>query len=42
MVGMFTLIIYCAPTSIRAHVEDVIVDEAMSGKGIGEALCGMP
>ena len=38
IVGILTLIIYRVPTGIRAHVEDVVVDETMRGKGIGEAL----
>ena len=36
--GMLTLVVYRVPTGIRARVEDVVVDEAMRGKGIGEAL----
>jgi len=36
--GIATLVLYRVPTGIRAHVEDVVVDEAMRGKGIGEAL----
>jgi ribosomal protein S18 acetylase RimI-like enzyme len=36
--GMLTLVMYRVPTGIRARVEDVVVDEAMRGKGIGEAL----
>lgn len=36
--GMLALIVYRVPTGIRARVEDVIVDEAMRGKGVGEAL----
>lgn len=36
--GILTLIVYRVPTGIRAHIEDVVVDEAMRGKGIGEAL----
>ena len=36
--GVLTLIIYRVPTGIRARVEDVVVDESMRGKGIGEAL----
>lgn len=38
MVGILTLIVYRVPTGIRARVEDVIVEEAVRGKGIGEAL----
>lgn len=36
--GALTLIVYRVPTGIRARIEDVVVDEAMRGKGIGEAL----
>ena len=36
--GVLTLIVYRVPTGIRARVEDVVVDESMRGKGIGEAL----
>src|SRR3990172_7604746 len=36
--GILTLIVYRVPTGIRARIEDVVVDEAMRGKGIGEAL----
>jgi ribosomal protein S18 acetylase RimI-like enzyme len=38
IVGLLTLIVYRVPTGIRARVEDVVVDEALRGKGIGEAL----
>ena len=36
--GILTLIVYRVPTGIRARVEDLVVDESMRGKGIGEAL----
>ena len=36
--GVLTLIVYRVPTGIRARIEDVVVDESMRGKGIGEAL----
>jgi ribosomal protein S18 acetylase RimI-like enzyme len=36
--GFLTLIVYRVPTGIRAYIEDVVVDEAMRGKGLGEAL----
>jgi ribosomal protein S18 acetylase RimI-like enzyme len=38
IIGFLTLVIYRVPTGIRARIEDVVVDEAMRGKGIGEAL----
>jgi len=42
MVGMLTLIIYRVPFGVRARIEDVVVDAAMRGKGIGEALTSNP
>lgn len=36
--GVLTLIVYRVPTGIRARIEDAVVDEAMRGRGIGEAL----
>ena len=36
--GMLTLIVYRVPSGVRAHIEDIVVDEAMRGRGIGEAL----
>ena len=36
--GMLTLILYRVPSGVRAHVEDIVVDESMRGQGIGEAL----
>jgi ribosomal protein S18 acetylase RimI-like enzyme len=38
IVGMLTLIIYQVPSGVRAHVEDIVVDEAARDQGIGEAL----
>jgi ribosomal protein S18 acetylase RimI-like enzyme len=38
LVGMLTLVIYRAPTGLRARIEDVVVDRAARGKGIGAAL----
>ena len=38
IVGILTLIVYRVPTGIRARIEDVVVDETLRGKGIGEAL----
>jgi ribosomal protein S18 acetylase RimI-like enzyme len=38
IVGILALIIYRVPTGIRARIEDVVVDESMRGKGIGEGL----
>jgi ribosomal protein S18 acetylase RimI-like enzyme len=36
--GMLTLIVYRVPSGVRAHIEDIVVDEPMRGRGIGEAL----
>jgi ribosomal protein S18 acetylase RimI-like enzyme len=38
IVGMLTLAVFRIPTGVRAWIEDVIVDNAARGRGIGEAL----
>ena len=38
IIGILTLVLYRVPTGIRARIEDVVVDEAYRGQGIGEAL----
>ena len=38
IVGMLTLLIYRVPSGVRAHLEDIVVEEAIRGQGIGEAL----
>lgn len=38
LVGALSLAWFRVPTGIRAWIEDVVVDEAMRGHGIGEAL----
>jgi ribosomal protein S18 acetylase RimI-like enzyme len=38
IVGMLTLVMFPIPTGLRARIEDVVVDEAARGRGIGEAL----
>ena len=38
IVGSLTLATYRIPTGIKAWIEDVVVDEAASRQGIGEAL----
>jgi ribosomal protein S18 acetylase RimI-like enzyme len=38
IVGMLTLVTYRLPTGLRARVEDVVVDTAARGRGVGEAL----
>ena len=36
--GSMTLVIFNIPTGIRAWIEDVVVDEASRGKGVGRQL----
>ena len=38
IVGAGTLGIFRTPSGLHAHVEDVIIDEAQRGQGLGEAL----
>ena len=38
VVGMLTLIVYRAPSGVRARIEDVVVDESARGRGIAVAL----
>ena len=38
IVGSLTLATFPIPTGVRAWIEDVVVDEAARGKGVGEAL----
>ena len=38
IVGSLTLVIFHIPTSVRAWIEDVVVDADARGKGVGEAL----
>jgi ribosomal protein S18 acetylase RimI-like enzyme len=38
IVGMLTLVLFPIPTGMRARIEDVVVDEAARGLGIGTAL----
>ncbi|MFF3959344.1 GNAT family N-acetyltransferase [Streptomyces sp. NPDC001890] len=37
-VGMLTLILFPLPTGLRGRIEDVVVDEAARGHGVGAAL----
>lgn len=39
IVGTLTLVLYRIPTGGRATIEDVVVDQAVRGRGVGEALC---
>jgi ribosomal protein S18 acetylase RimI-like enzyme len=38
IVGSLTLALFRIPTGLRAWVEDVVVDEAARGQGVGETL----
>lgn len=38
IVGSLTLALFRIPTGLRAWIEDVVVDEAARGKGVGNAL----
>jgi ribosomal protein S18 acetylase RimI-like enzyme len=38
IVGMLTLVLFQIPTGVRAWIEDVVVDTAAQGRGIGQAL----
>jgi ribosomal protein S18 acetylase RimI-like enzyme len=38
LVGSLTLVVFPIPTGLRAWIEDVVVDEAARGTGVGEAL----
>lgn len=38
VLGSLTLVIFRTPTGMRAWIEDVVVDEAARGRGVGEAL----
>jgi ribosomal protein S18 acetylase RimI-like enzyme len=38
IVGAATLGVFRTPSGLHAHVEDVIVDQALRGQGLGEAL----
>lgn len=38
IVGSLTLVFYRIPTGVKAWIEDVVVDEAARGHGIGESL----
>jgi ribosomal protein S18 acetylase RimI-like enzyme len=38
VLGSLTLVVFPIPTGIRAWIEDVVVDDAARGKGVGAAL----
>lgn len=39
VVGMLTLATFKIPTGVRAWIEDVVVDSAAQGLGVGAGLC---
>ena len=38
ILGALTLIVFRIPTGVRAWIEDVVVDDAARGKGVGDLL----
>ncbi|MHB2029222.1 MAG: GNAT family N-acetyltransferase, partial [Acidimicrobiales bacterium] len=38
IVGTLTLVVFDIPSGTRAWIEDVVVDESVRGRGIGEEL----
>ena len=38
VLGSLTLVVFPIPTGVRAWIEDVVVDGAARGRGVGEAL----
>ena len=38
IVGTLTLCVFRIPTTVRAWIEDVVVDQAAGGQGVGKAL----
>lgn len=38
LVGTLTLAVFAIPTGVRAWIEDVVVDAAARGRGVGELL----
>lgn len=38
VLGSMTLVLFRIPTGVRAWIEDVVVDEAARGRGVGEIL----
>ncbi len=38
IVGTLTLVLYRIPTGVKAWIEDVVVDEAARGHGVGDSL----
>jgi GNAT superfamily N-acetyltransferase len=38
IIGTATVVVYTTPAWVKARIEDVVVDERVRGRGIGEAL----
>lgn len=38
IVGIATVVVYTTPIWVKARIEDVVVDQAARGRGVGEAL----
>jgi len=38
VLGALTLVVFRIPTGVRAWIEDVVVDDAARGRGVGEQL----
>jgi GNAT superfamily N-acetyltransferase len=38
IVGVATVVVYTTPIWLKARIEDVVVDQAARGRGVGEAL----
>ena len=38
IVGTLTLVVFRIPTAVRAWIEDVVVDDTVRGRGVGELL----
>src|SRR5687767_15021630 len=38
IVGTLTLVVFRIPTAVRAWIEDVVVDSAARGRGVGDLL----
>ena len=38
IVGLLTFVVFRIPSGVRAWIEDVVVDDAARGRGVGEAL----
>jgi ribosomal protein S18 acetylase RimI-like enzyme len=38
IVGIATVVVYVTPIWLKARIEDVVVDQAARGRGVGEAL----